>query len=310
MSHHPSSRSRGFTLVELLVVIAIIGILVALLLPAIQSARSAALRMQCANNLRQIGIALNVYHEAAGSFPPGSFWASTNGSPTNRGSALVHMLPQIEQRPLFDAFDFTRQVDGQTFPDGSLIGSRIVATYVCPADNNSGLRNGRAVHNYAASNGSTAHIDSPACRCNNSWNQYALSPYENRSNISGPFNRLGLPTTSADCTDGLSNTIYFGEVRRDCSAHIRQGWAFSNNGNGLVSTQVPMNYDSCDDNASDPCGRPCNWSTELAFKSNHTGGCNFVFGDGSVHFLVDSIDHWNYQYLASHNGADLAELPD
>ncbi|MCA9267018.1 MAG: DUF1559 domain-containing protein, partial [Planctomycetales bacterium] len=120
----------------------------------------------------------------------------------------------------------------------------------------------------------------------------------------------GVPTTIQQCRDGLSNTIFFGETRRDCSNHTQQGWARSNNGNGLVSTQVPMNVDTCStDSSADPCKRPCNWSTELAFKSAHSGGVFFVFGDGSVHFLNESIDHWAYQYLGAKADGKVVTIP-
>ena len=302
--------STGFTLVELLVVIAIIGILVSLLLPAVQSAREAARRMQCQNNLKQIGLALHNYHTAHDSFPPGSYWYGSNYD-NYRGSILILLLPFIEQQNLFDNFDYTVRIDDQTFPDTSLLGSTEVAVYRCPSDNNRGLLNGRAIHNYAASNGPTAHIDNPNCKCSEGagWNAYALSPYENPNDFAGPFYRRNNPTTITDCRDGLSNTIYFGEVRRDCSRHTQQGWARSNNGNGLVSTQVPMNVNTCDESDPNPCRQPCNWSTELAFKSAHPGGVLFLFGDGSVHFLSESIDHWNYQYLGAKADGEVATIP-
>jgi len=305
-------RNSGFTLVELLVVIAIIGILIGLLLPAVQSVRAAARRAQCSNNLKQIGIGMLAYHNVYQKFPPGSFWG---GAYANwRGSILIRLLPHIEQKALYDEFDFNVQVDNQTMGNSSKpIGGNIVSTYVCPSDTNSELLNGRAIHNYAASKGPTRHIDSPYCPCPEwqSWNNYGLAPYGNRNDYAGPFCRMGVSTAIRDCRDGVSNTIYFGEVRRDCSAHIQQGWAQSNNGNGLVSTLIPINYDSCSSNTSDPgCQRTANWNTELGFKSQHAGGAQFLFGDGSVHFLTESIDHWTYQYLGGKADGEIANIPN
>jgi len=309
--NHPRPSGRGFTLVELLVVIAIIGILIGLLLPAVQAVRAAARRVQCSNNLKQIGLGLLNYHDSNKAFPAGAYWYGTDYD-RYRGSILIRLLPFIEQKALYDAFDFNKRIDDQTFPDGTLIGATIVPTYVCPSDNNSDLYNGRAIHNYAASKGPTRHINSPTCGCGNwdSWNQFALAPYDNPDNFAGPFSRQCVNTRIEDCTDGCSNTIYFGEVRRQCSAHIMQGWARSNNGNGLVSTQIPINYNSCNDNATDGCERPCNWNTELGFKSLHAGGAHFVFGDGSVHFLSENIDHWNYQYLGAKADGQPVKTPD
>ncbi len=301
-------KRHAFTLVELLVVIAIIGILIAMLLPAVQNAHTSARRVHCQNNLKQIGMSLHAYHTANETFPPGSYWYGSDYE-AYRGSILILLLPYMDQQNLFENFDYTVRIDGQLFPDSTLLGSTIVPVYVCPSDDNTGLYNGRAIHNYSASNGPTAHVDNPNCKCVNNWNTYALSPYENTDDFAGPFHRRNSPTTIKDCKDGLSNTIYFGEVRRDCSRHTQQGWARSNNGNGLVSTQVPMNVDTCDDADNDPCRRPCNWSTELAFKSAHKGGVAFLFGDGSVHFLSETIDHWNYQYLGAKADGQVARIP-
>ena len=314
-----SAVRHGFTLVELLVVIAIIGILIALLLPAVQAAREAARRAQCTNNLKQIGLALHNYHDVAKSFPPGSFWYGLSYS-EYRGSILIRLLPYIEMQPLFDMFDFENSggvaVDWQTLPGSTaLIQSTIVPTYQCPSDTHEEVFNGRALHNYAASIGPTTHGDNPACSCPNSWNNYAPPPwggtYGSATDFAGPFFRypVGTNTRFADCRDGTSNTIYFGEVRPMCSDHNSQGWASSNNGQGLTATIVPINYDSCDPADPDPCRSPCNWNTELSFKSLHPGGAMFLFGDGAVHFLSETIDHWTYQYLGGKSDGHPAEVP-
>jgi len=323
---HP--RRDGFTLVELLVVIAIIGILVALLLPAVQSAREAGRRAQCANNLKQIGLALHNYEGPNKAFPPGSFWRYYPPGTSNRieckGSIMIRLLPYIEQQALYELFDFDQCVDGQTLPGSSKwIQSTVVPTSVCPSDDHPGVlgegtSSERALHNYAASSGPTRHADNPNCRCPEwqSWNQYGPDPwggtYGSSTNFAGPFIRLGKSTKIRDCTDGLSSTIFFGEMRPMCSGHGDNGWAWSNNGQGLTATLVPINYDSCDRTSptgSDNCGRICNWNTELAFKSAHPGGAQFVFGDGSVQFLEETIDHWIYQYLGAKDDGHSAEIP-
>jgi hypothetical protein len=106
-------------------------------------------------------------------------------------------------------------------------------------------------------------------------------------------------TKASKITDGLSKTIFVGEVRVGCSEHAQAGWAWTKNGNGYCSTLIPINYDTCDENAPDPCHRPKSWNTGVGFKSAHSGGAEFVFGDGAVHFLNESIDMQLYQYLGA-----------
>src|SRR5262245_46217673 len=116
-----NQRRSGFTLVELLVVIAIIGVLVALLLPAVQAAREAARRTQCGNHLKQFGIALHMYHDTNKWFPPGSVWSNSGGTAgvpngtmlNDRGTIFIRLLPFIEQQPLYNLFDFNTGTDGQ-----------------------------------------------------------------------------------------------------------------------------------------------------------------------------------------------------
>jgi prepilin-type N-terminal cleavage/methylation domain-containing protein/prepilin-type processing-associated H-X9-DG protein len=303
----------AFTLVELLVVIAIIGVLVALLLPAVQAARESARRTQCTNNLKQIGIALHNYSDTLRTLPPGSIWYSSAApaNANNRGPILLHILPFIEQQPLYDKFDLSQPPDGQTLPGGALLAATMIKTYTCPSDKNFNLLNGRAIHNYTASSGPTAHSDNSACSCSawSSWNAYSLGPYGNATDFAGPFIRMARGVRMGEVTDGLSTTIFFGEVRRDCSAHVRTGWLSSNNANGLTSTLIPINTNTCDDTAANGCQRPCNWSTELGFKSLHPSGANFLFGDGAVRFVSQNIDHDNYQALGGKSDGRVANLP-
>ena len=288
----------GFTLVELLVVIAIIGVLLGLLLPAVQAAREAARRAHCSNNLKQIGLAVHAYVDVNRKLPAGGIWSPSG---LGKGSILVHLLPFVEEKTIFDAFDFKiANTDGSFFPGtATLIGSATISTYVCPSDDSNALVAGLAKHNYAASRGPTEVYDNPSCSCTHPWQALAMAPLDNPAKFSGPFTRVGTAAGLQQVTDGLSKTIFFGEVRPNCSEHARNGWAASNNGNGYCTTLIPINFDSCDDSAPDPCNRPCNWNTEVGFKSLHPGGAQFLLGDGSVRFLPENIDHQAYQYLGN-----------
>ena len=129
-------KNSGFTLIELLLVIAIIGTLVALLMPAIQSARESARRSSCVNNLKQIGLAISNYESTHKVLPPGAVWGRWDppGEMRFQGSLLMYILPYIEQEAVFNAFDFTQLVtDAQRFSGtGPLIGSTVIENYVCP----------------------------------------------------------------------------------------------------------------------------------------------------------------------------------
>jgi prepilin-type N-terminal cleavage/methylation domain-containing protein len=291
-------RRPGFTLVELLVVIAIIGVLVALLMPAVQAARESARRSQCSSNLKQIGIATSLFEDAHKRLPPGAVWSSSG---TAKGSAFVYLLPYLEQPALYSAFDFNlASLDGSKFPGTSTpVGSTVIHVLLCPSDPHPKQYFGMASHNYAASRGPTAVFDNPSCLCAHAWKSLAHSPMDDPRNFAGPFTRLGTPVRLSEVTDGLVNTIFFGEVRPKCSEHARNGWAASNNGNGFCTTIIPINFNSCNDTAPSPCNQSCNWNTELGFKSAHAGGAYFTWGDGGVRFLSQTIDHTLYQYLGA-----------
>jgi type II secretory pathway pseudopilin PulG len=316
-----SRRVTGLTLVELLVVIAIIGLLVGMLLPAVQAARESARRTTCGNHLKQLSLAIAQYESQNGVLPPGAVWG--NAAAGRRGSLLVHILPHVEQLPLFTAFDMTRNTDGQVMPGTSTpIGATVVPLFHCPTDappaqfvtpphHSHDPVSTVALHNYAASRGADGIYSNGACPCANSWNSNTINAGWDSSRFSGPFTRMGIQVAPAAVRDGLSNTIFMGEIRPLCSWHGDNGWATSNNGQGLCSTVIPINYDTCSRlDTGDNCGRFCNWSTELGFRSAHAGGAFFGFGDGSVRFLSEQISHGTYQRLgAKADGQVIESLP-
>ena len=291
---------RAFTLVELLVVIAIIGILVALLLPAIQAAREASRRSQCSNNLKQIGLALHNYELSYKRLPPGARFSSGG---TRKGSILLFLLPYLEESSLSSSINLNGANLDFEVATGANIRAQKVPTFICPSDNHEGIYSGSALHNYAASRGPTAVYSNPACSCPlpAAWTALVMAPLDDPNNYAGPFTRVGSTAKLKQITDGLSKTIFFGEVRPNCSDHVREGWAYTNNGNGYCTTLIPVNFDTCNEQAPDPCGRPCNWNAEVGFRSAHSSGAQYLMGDGSVHFIPEAIDHQTYQYLGAKN---------
>ncbi|MFO0892976.1 MAG: DUF1559 domain-containing protein [Isosphaeraceae bacterium] len=208
------SRSRGFTLIELLVVIAIIAVLIALLLPAVQSAREAARRAQCTNNLKQIGLALHNYHSTHGTFPMGGSlnWSS---APTpqfytwNNWSAQALLLPFLEQTPLYNAANMNWAVwhDGRAgvgyFANLTIFNTR-VAAFLCPSDGFAGVSN---INNYQASVGPNTQAEGMTTIANAT----TMTPTIGGNGSPGLFayvHTYGINST----TDGTSNTIAFSEV--------------------------------------------------------------------------------------------------
>jgi hypothetical protein len=159
---------------------------------------------------------------------------------------LITLLPLIEQQAIFNSFDFKqRSIDGQMIPGTHTpIGSQEVSLYLCPSDERESLYAGLSPHNYAASRGPTGVYENPACPCPNPWANMELAPIDDQQDYAGPFTRIGLNCKINAITDGLSNTIFVGEVRPACSIHSRAGWSMTNNGNGYCTTLVPINYDT------------------------------------------------------------------
>ena len=303
---HRSLR-KAFTLIELLVVIAIIAILIALLLPAVQQAREAARRSNCKNNLKQYGLALFNYHDIYEQFPI----AGTSGwGSSPQIGWQVRVLPQMDQAPLFEALDFNR-ADRQAW--NTNVNGKIARTIKtpysrCPSDS-SNDRNDWAQTSYCGSLGSQL-VTSASGNCN-TWTT-AGTHYENpggnanhgntadKTRISGMFNRLGASMTEADATDGLSNTIFIGEILSRCNDHQTGWWHYNGMGNAHASTSAPLNIKvTCPqyDGPNTTCRNWNNWNYSWGFRSDHAGGAQFLLGDGRVRFVSENIDYQTYQRL-------------
>ncbi|NQT41369.1 MAG: DUF1559 domain-containing protein [Planctomycetes bacterium] len=331
---------RAFTLVELLVVIAIIGILIGLLLPAVQAVRAAARRTQCSNNLKQLGLALQNYHGAHNTFPCNInhvVQQAEQWEDRDHASHLVLLLPFIEQSSLGAGVDFS----SATLPGDQVIGGKplqehVVPTFRCPSDSHESFENGRAMTNYAGSIGSQVmrsgsgcnlativgnggpefdHDDdgedwfsftskSPDCNWAGPGNIRSDCPWPEKT--SGVFARSTWSASIDDIRDGTSHTIAMGEVRGWCSGFL--WWKSWTKAEGLwFATTAPINFPTCPGENGVPGdstygGSGCHnkqnaWNTSMGFKSQHSGGCMFVFCDGSVHFISETIDHTTYQML-------------
>ena len=327
------SNREAFTLIELLVVIAIIGVLVGLLLPAVQQAREAARRASCINHMKQIGIAIHSYNDANKKLPPGGEWEqgapwralqSTGAKPTGpnreRGGVLVRLLPYLEENALYSQIDFEGGTVASQMVNGKRVREYVISTYLCPTDIHDGtLEDGssiRAISNYGANYGPSwaGGNGNPNCPCGQNYNSYRPLTNTGHTNPAGPFSREGnlFVCKFNEITDGLSKTIFFGEVRANCSRHQRRGWAHTNNGNGLFNTLYPLNYDSCSKDVAsaggDGCGAECNWKTEFGYKSLHPGVVNFLMGDGAVTTLPENVDHTAFQLIGCRMDGQVSTL--
>ena len=296
--------TRGFTLVELLVVIAIIGILVALFLPAVQQAREAMRRASCQNNLKQIGLALQNYHDRVHAFPFG--W-DTHGT---GWSAMI--LPELEQQPLYDTLIFAESASWATPPNETAAGT-LLSVFRCPSMNqpehvdNSNVK-GRVPASYRGCGSSDVMTDDAGT---------APAGFRSFQEIehNGIFYGCSHVGLSA-ILDGTSTTILIGESSTDME--------FIQNGNAmdywyLGSPQIdPCN---CDGSAagtefsefvgSTAARLNSRWNPatsgyekEMSFGSYHVGGAYFCFADGSVRFIADAVERSLYRALGSRNGSE------
>jgi prepilin-type processing-associated H-X9-DG protein len=307
-------RRVGFTIVELLVALGVIGLLIALLLPAVQSAREAARRARCQTNLRQIGIAVQAYHDRLGAFPPGripSFDVRYAGPAPPCTSLLIDrsvfiaILPDLEQGALHAAINHSLTIFG--YENRSLV-IQSIGVLACPSDPDAGAPR-RAIlgpdtpselmptdplrlsfTSYVFNHGSIDTGGLPAlfagCRV----------PSQVQAEANGVFNDL-VSVRVSEITDGTSQTMMAAERATSLLAgletgapdiHARYGWYVAGNkGDTLFTSFYPINMPL-------RVGGFAGYAHARAASSNHPGGVNVLMADGSARFVRESIDTWAF----------------
>ncbi len=307
-----SSSRRALTLIEVLVAISIVSLLIALLLPAVQSARESARRAQCSNNLKQLGLALHNYHDTFGSLPPGRIksydprYAGPKPPCTSSivdKSLEVFALGFMEQTTIYNAINQSLAIIGG---ENSTVHSIAISSFACPSDPMSGsardLNPGALSRygvpdpavmvftSYAGMIGSLPVLAQPLPSSN------CVVPGALIAQCNGVFNDLS-PIRFAWVSDGLSNTIFMAEKATTILQELnvvnpqyaaKHGWYITGNwGDTLVTTLYPPN--ACDRVALGAMTARTNSASSM-----HPGGLNVLMGDGSVRFIKDTIQTWPF----------------
>jgi prepilin-type processing-associated H-X9-DG protein len=319
-------------LIELLVVIAIIGLLMGLLLPAVQKVREAANKVSCSNNLKQIGLALNIYHDTNGYFPPGYIDGNTNAASTPNNDVgpgwgwASFLLPNLDLGNLYNQIDFKQ---GVGVGSNTAVSQQSLKSFQCPSDP---LQRPFPVYDSSFSTPIATVAHSNYVGCNGweecFWNSGGVGDPAGNDGLAGALGQAGnglfyrnSRNRIANVTDGLSCTIFVGERSSNHSPSTWTGAVTGGRCPAWMANQPPSPYvpppgpayDNADfdealvlshgnathlPNADFPVFDPD------TFYSYHQQGANFLFGDGSVHFLTSSINPYTYQYLCTIAGSE------
>ena len=315
---------RGFTLVELLVVIAIIGVLVALLLPAVQAAREAARRAQCTSHLKQVALALHLYHDAHRSFPHGNINRTAGNCPgmeeptvsysTRFGNWLIAILPHVEHEALYDRYSIRHLNES---PENRLVRESIVPVYVCPSDFDTSTP-------WQPATGPATRVGAKympgsyrgvSGRSEDGYNYLdSEMMFEYQAGSRGPLHLVGVwgfrTESFSTVRDGASNTLLIGESTSRTRPEFRTFWAypfayFSLSGVTAQPRTLWGDYARCVEAGGPGGDLPC----RRAWGGLHPSGVNFALCDGSVRFLSDTIDMTLLGNLATIAGGEHVTLP-
>jgi len=339
-----SKQRSGFTLIELLVVIAIIAILIALLVPAVQKVREAAARTQCVNNLKNMGLAMHSYHDVVKHFPVGEY-----NDDNNQWGWNAYLLPYIEQGPLYAALTNKASGDRMYIPpnqgggpnsdlipvfgnpnidnihganatvgrcdtnfnilntDGTPVIKTIIAVLLCPSDSLPKFKqNGAAKSNYLGNMGNTSLWGSTTFGCGG-----VLGNRNNGMLLYANENDNTYVVTMGQVSDGTSNTVMIGEVTESTNVSSANNnnarfpvWCGGQGGGCNGTTDIGSTLRIMD------AAYPLNSGLDQAFGSQHSGGANFAFADGTVRMLQTNISTVTYAALASRNGKESVSAPD
>jgi prepilin-type N-terminal cleavage/methylation domain-containing protein/prepilin-type processing-associated H-X9-DG protein len=325
----PVVRGKGrpaFTLIELLVVIAIIAVLIGLLVPAVQKVREAAARMQCANNLRQLGLAVHNYHGTFGHFPADNIYSYDPTGPN--WSWLANILPMIEHDPLYAAARIGASPPNNIDQSLPQIATQVV-TFLCPSDKDAW--NGPVSHpsNFdmldPVLGPLTYAVTCYRCNIGSNWgggppgsplwwgtdpqwcvpdpnNGNPATCYDGCAAGNGPMYETNQPLRFANVTDGTSNTILIGEALT--GKDYQNAWCHMDN--AIATCAYPPNAKNPVTGKDYP---PDQWWNRYAFTSAHTGGVQFAMVDGSVQFIQDSIAVDLFRALGTRGCNEAVSLP-